>query len=97
VIFAINRIYERSSSIYKSFTDVPVTDAGVDTVEFLEAAEGLTGMFSMSFTHTLTTFDQFLKSAFLDLLGSTAFSIVQSDLKGNITVIYISLLSDINH
>jgi len=51
----------------KSFTDVSVTDAGVDTVEFLEAAEGLTGMFN--------------------LLGSTAFSIVQSDLKGNITKI----------
>jgi len=48
----------------KSFTEVPVTDAGVDTVEFLLAAEGLTGMF--------------------DLLGSAAFSIVQSDLKGNI-------------
>jgi hypothetical protein len=38
---------------HKSFTDVPITDAGVDTVEFLEAAEGLTGIFSMSFTHTL--------------------------------------------
>ncbi|KAF8813904.1 glycolipid transfer protein [Phlegmacium glaucopus] len=49
----------------KSFTDVSVTDAGVDTVEFLLAAEGLVGMF--------------------DLLGSAAFSVVQIDLKGNIT------------
>jgi len=48
----------------KSFADVPVTDAGVSTVEFLQAAEGLTGMF--------------------DLLGSAAFSVVQSDLTGNI-------------
>lgn len=52
VIFAIKHVYEKSSSIHKSFTDVSVTDAGVDTVEFLEAAEGLTGMFSMSLTHT---------------------------------------------
>ncbi|KAF9564745.1 glycolipid transfer protein [Agrocybe pediades] len=49
----------------KSFADVPVTDAGVDTVAFLEAADGLVGLF--------------------DLLGSAAFSVVQSDLKGNIT------------
>ncbi|KAF9527325.1 glycolipid transfer protein domain-containing protein [Crepidotus variabilis] len=47
-----------------SFADVPVTDAGVDTVKFLEASDGLVGLF--------------------DLLGSTAFSVVQSDLRGNI-------------
>ncbi|ESK90896.1 het-c2 protein [Moniliophthora roreri MCA 2997] len=49
----------------RSFTDVPVTDAGVDTLAFLEASEGLVGLF--------------------DLLGSAAFSVVQSDLRGNIT------------
>ncbi|KAK0242103.1 glycolipid transfer protein [Armillaria nabsnona] len=48
----------------KSFADVPVTDAGVDTLAFLEASEGLVGIF--------------------DLLGSSAFAVVQSDLKGNI-------------
>ncbi|KAK0225598.1 het-c2 protein [Armillaria fumosa] len=48
----------------KSFADVPVTDAGVDTLAFLEASEGLVGIF--------------------DLLGSSAFSVVQADLKGNI-------------
>ncbi|KAG7446552.1 het-c2 protein [Guyanagaster necrorhizus] len=48
----------------KSFADVPVTDAGVDTLAFLEASQGLVGIF--------------------DLLGSSAFSVVQSDLKGNI-------------
>jgi len=48
----------------KSFADVPITDAGVDTLAFIEASEGLVGMF--------------------DLLGSTAFSVVQSDLNGNI-------------
>ncbi|KAF5355522.1 hypothetical protein D9758_006388 [Tetrapyrgos nigripes] len=49
----------------KSFADVPVTDAGVDTLAFLEASNGLVGLF--------------------DLLGSAAFTAVQSDLKGNIT------------
>ncbi|KIY44584.1 het-c2 protein [Fistulina hepatica ATCC 64428] len=48
----------------KSFADVPVTDAGVDTVAFLEAAEGVVRLF--------------------DLLGSSAFTVVQNDLKGNI-------------
>ncbi|KNZ82194.1 Pleckstrin like proteiny domain-containing family A member, partial [Termitomyces sp. J132] len=51
-------------NLSKSFADVPVTDAGVDTLAFLEAAEGLVGIF--------------------DLLGSTAFSVVQNDIKGNI-------------
>lgn len=47
-----------------SFADVPITDAGVDTLAFLSASEGLVGLF--------------------DLLGSAAFSVVQSDLRGNI-------------
>ena len=29
----------------QSFADVPVTDAGVDTVQFLQAAEGVVGLF----------------------------------------------------
>ncbi|KAK0455511.1 glycolipid transfer protein [Desarmillaria tabescens] len=48
----------------KSFADVPVTDAGVDTLAFLEASQGLVGIF--------------------DLLGSSAFAVVQTDLRGNI-------------
>ncbi|KAI0302692.1 het-c2 protein [Russula brevipes] len=47
-----------------SFADVPITDAGVDTLAFLKASEGLVGLF--------------------DLLASAAFSVVQTDLKGNI-------------
>jgi len=31
----------------KSFADVPITDKGVDTVEFLKASEGLVGMFDL--------------------------------------------------
>ncbi|KAF8629259.1 hypothetical protein AX17_005838 [Amanita inopinata Kibby_2008] len=49
----------------KSFADVPITDAGIDTLAFLEASQGLVGLF--------------------DLLGSAAFSVVQADLRGNIT------------
>ena len=90
-------IYERSSSNlnHKSFADVRVTEAdddtaGIDTLQFLQAAEGITGMFGM-YVHTLNHLSQFLNSALLDLLGSAAFSLVQSDLKGNITVKYIPL------
>jgi len=52
-------------TVNKSFTDVPITEDGVDTVAFLEASEGVVKMF--------------------DLLGKGAFTIVQSDLSGNIT------------
>jgi len=31
----------------KSFADVPITDAGVDTLAFLEASEGLLGLFDL--------------------------------------------------
>lgn len=31
----------------KSFADVPITDAGVDTVAFLEAAQGVLGLFDL--------------------------------------------------
>ncbi|CAL1706234.1 unnamed protein product [Somion occarium] len=31
----------------KSFADVPITDAGVDTVAFLEAAQGVVGLFDL--------------------------------------------------
>lgn len=49
----------------KSFADVP-TEPGIDTVQFLEAAEGLVKLF--------------------DVLGNSAFKVVQSDLTGNIEV-----------
>ncbi|GAA6047614.1 hypothetical protein JCM3770_001589 [Rhodotorula araucariae] len=34
-------------TVSKSFVDVPVTDAGVDTLQFLEATEGLIKMFDL--------------------------------------------------
>lgn len=43
---------------------VTIGDAGINTTEFLEAAEGLVKLF--------------------DLLGSSAFTIVQKDMTGNI-------------
>ncbi|KAF5380222.1 hypothetical protein D9757_008229 [Collybiopsis confluens] len=49
----------------KSFADVPITDAGVDTAAFLDASTGVLGLF--------------------DILGSTAFAPVTSDIKGNIS------------
>ena len=32
----------------KSFADVPITDAGIDTLAFLEASQGLLGLFGAS-------------------------------------------------
>ncbi|KAG8994704.1 hypothetical protein FRB94_004939 [Tulasnella sp. JGI-2019a] len=52
-------------SVKTSFADVPMTEAGVDTVSFLEASEGIVKIF--------------------DVLGSTAFAAVISDMNGNIT------------
>ncbi|KZT53834.1 glycolipid transfer protein [Calocera cornea HHB12733] len=51
-------------TIAKSFADVKITDEGIDTVEFLQAADALSAMFT--------------------LFNSTAFSVVQNDINGNI-------------
>lgn len=67
----------------QSFADVPITDAGVDTVEFLQAADGLVGLFGRA-KHCYM--DE--SHLFSDLLGSTAFGVVQSDLRGNVAVSY---------
>ncbi|KAI8641204.1 glycolipid transfer protein domain-containing protein [Parasitella parasitica] len=49
----------------KSYVDVD-TDNGIDTMQFLEATEGVVKLF--------------------DLLGSAAFSVIQKDMNGNLTV-----------
>ncbi|KAK0476725.1 glycolipid transfer protein [Armillaria novae-zelandiae] len=67
----------------KSFADVPVTDAGVDTLAFLEASEGLVGIFGAQ-NLAILSYHLFNSLDVLDLLGSSAFSVVQADLKGNI-------------
>ncbi|KIO20845.1 hypothetical protein M407DRAFT_10714, partial [Tulasnella calospora MUT 4182] len=53
-----------SHAVGYSFANVTVDADGVNTLEFLEASEGVVGIF--------------------DLLGSTAFGAVKSDLNGNI-------------
>lgn len=58
----------------KSFADVPVADAQVDTAAFLEASEALVKLF--------------------DLLGSSAFAVVQKDMTGNIEKVRAKLLAD---
>ena len=70
---------------------MPITDAGVDTVAFLEADEGLVRLFGQETIQSGPYF--IIHKSLVDLLGSTAFSVVQADLKGNIAVRRISLLN----
>jgi len=51
---------------YKLYQNVPITEAGVATSEFIDATEGVVKLF--------------------DLLGSSAFAVVQNDMNGNIKV-----------
>jgi hypothetical protein len=41
------RIYSTLSPPYQSFADVPITDAGVDTLAFLSASQGVVGLFGV--------------------------------------------------
>ncbi|KDQ07724.1 hypothetical protein BOTBODRAFT_180489 [Botryobasidium botryosum FD-172 SS1] len=74
----------------RSFVDVPVTDKGVDTDAFIEAARGLAGIFGSSCPLLLplplqiTELNSTVRMRFVDVLGSAAFTMVQSDLNGNI-------------
>ncbi|KAJ2724307.1 hypothetical protein GGI07_002081 [Coemansia sp. Benny D115] len=61
-------------SIPRSFENVSITDDGIDTVQFLEAASGVVMLF--------------------DVLGSTAFLPVKTDLNGNIAKIRAKYDSD---
>lgn len=85
----------------QSFVDVPVSADGVDTLQFLEATEGLIKMFGASSAFaTGASSGQAEERGELtrllacgggrpsraDLLGSTAFTIVQNDMNGNVTV-----------
>jgi hypothetical protein len=92
---ALSYVAYSYSFLSQSFTDVPITDAGVDTLAFLEASEGLLGLFGASAlprlgtTHPLTLFRTLPHGEHIaraDLLGSAALAPVQSDIKGNIVV-----------
>ena len=61
---------------YKPYQNVPITEAGVATSEFIDATEGVVKLF--------------------DLLGSSAFAVVQNDMNGNIKVRAISQAVDLN-
>ncbi|KAL7281483.1 glycolipid transfer protein [Trametes coccinea BRFM310] len=45
----------------KSFADVPITDAGVDTLAFLEAAQGVVGLFDLLGSAAFTAVQNDLK------------------------------------
>ena len=88
-------VKRRYSPPTKSFADVPITDAGVDTLAFLQASEGVLGLFGTSVLRfccvnpligcaLVVIDDGTYRHA--DLLGSAAFTPVQADIKGNITV-----------
>ncbi|KAG8723970.1 hypothetical protein FRC12_020462 [Ceratobasidium sp. 428] len=48
-------------TVKKSFTDVPVTDDGVETTSFLEASEGLVGIFELLNSMAFSTVQSDLK------------------------------------
>lgn len=50
----------------KPYQNVPITEDGIATSEFIDATEGVVKLF--------------------DLLGSSAFAVVQNDMNGNIKV-----------
>lgn len=57
---------EVSLLTYKPYQNVPITEDGIATSEFIDATEGVVKLF--------------------DLLGSSAFAVVQNDMNGNIKV-----------
>lgn len=63
---------------------MPVTEDSIDTLSFLEASTGLVGLFGSSVPHATSILFSYFR--IVDLLGSSAFSVVQADLKGNIAV-----------
>lgn len=68
----------------KSFADVTITEAGVDTVEFLKAAEGVVGIFGM-FTYLCHKIAHRSESM-IGILNTPLLSPVSNDLGGNILV-----------
>ncbi|KAF7378291.1 Glycolipid transfer protein [Mycena sanguinolenta] len=64
----------------KSFADVQITDAGVNTEEFLLASDGLVALFG-EFLRVRAN----AKLKVPDLLGSGVFGFVQADIKSNIS------------
>lgn len=77
----------------QSFADVPVTDAGVETESFLLAVEDLIQLFGaceLGRSVSVVQCTDLLFCEITDLLGSSAFTVVQNDMRGNVTVSPIS-------
>jgi hypothetical protein len=68
--------------------DVPITDEGVDTAAFCEAAENLVKIFGEeSYIARLSfEYDKPTDGLSTGLFGNPAFVVVQNDLTGNIAV-----------
>ena len=62
-----------------------MTDAGVDTLAFLEASKGVVALFG-TLNSCLDALGATKHREFVELLGSAAFIPVVNDLNGNITV-----------
>lgn len=80
---AIAGVHAWNTEVTQSFADVPITDAGVDTLAFLEAAQGVVGLFG---EYRVLVQVRTPANTSPDLLASAAFVPVQTDLKGNIAV-----------
>lgn len=69
--------------ITRSYTDVQVTEEGINTEEFLEATDGMINMFGKIIA-VIPKFVLIHLMTLLDLFGSSAFSIVQNDMSKNV-------------
>lgn len=75
-----------------SFKDVPITDGKVSTDEFLQAAESLIKLFG-EYRWRWHNDKVIILTTGTDLLGSSAFAVVQNDMKGNVDKIRKRLLA----
>jgi len=66
-------------TIKRSYEDVEIREDGIDTEQFLEATESLVTIFGNLFSNISYRLT-------IDLLESTAFNMVKSDMDGNIKV-----------
>lgn len=77
-----------TSPLPQSFSDVLITDEGVETASFLHASDDFVAMFGAFCVPREFTLRPLIcrKTSHLDLLGTGVFSFVQTDLRSNIAV-----------
>lgn len=71
------------SLITRPFQEVLITNEGINTIQFLEATDGLINMFGTDMTEC---WKKPSNIGLLDLFNSPAFAVVQNDLKSNVQV-----------